>query len=400
MPVIFSLVNTGNLLPHGFCINWTPALLWLYVISDALIVLAYYSIPISLAYFVRHRKDLQFNWIFKLFGAFILACGTTHLLGIITLWHPIYWIDASMKALTALVSVITAIALVFLIPKALKLPSPKQLDEEVTKRLEAYNSLTKTQAALAESHKALEARVNERTDELILQTAENKRRAADLVIANKALIFENKEKEKRAEELTIANHGWKNALMHTVDVIVNLGEMRDPYTAGHEKRVAEIAVAISAELGFDAERQQGMRVAGYLHDVGKINIPAEILSKPGKLTDIEYSLVKGHAQAGYDVLAHVDFPWPIAQVAFQHHERLDGTGYPRGLKGEEIIIEARILAVADVVEAMASHRPYRAGLGIDKALDEIIRGSGIAYDVTVVDACHKLFNEKGYQLPC
>ncbi len=400
MPVIFSLVNTGNLLPHGFCINWTPALLWLYVISDALIVLAYYSIPISLAYFVRHRKDLQFNWIFKLFGAFILACGTTHLLGIITLWHPIYWIDASMKALTALVSVITAIALVFLIPKALKLPSPKQLNEEVTKRLEAYDILYKTQAALTESHKALEVRVNERTHELILQTAENKRRAIDLAIANKALIFENKEKEKRAEELTIANHGWKNALMHTVDVIVNLGEMRDPYTAGHEKRVAEIAVAISAELGFDGNRQQGMHIAGCLHDIGKINIPAEILSKPGKLTDIEYSLVKGHAQAGYDVLAHVDFPWPMAEVVLQHHERLDGTGYPRGLKGEEIIIEARILAVADVVEAMASHRPYRAGLGIDKALDEIIRGSGIAYDVTVVDACHKLFNEKGYQLPC
>ena len=400
MPVIFTLVNTGNLLPHGFCINWTPALLWLYVISDALIVLAYYSIPISLAYFVWHRKDLQFNWIFKLFGAFILACGSTHLLGIITLWHPIYWIDASMKALTALVSVITAIALVFLIPKALKLPSPKQLDEEVTKRLEAYNSLTKTQAALAESHKALEVRVNERTHELILQTAENKRRAIDLAIANKALIFENKEKEKRAEELTIANHGWKNALMHTVDVIVNLGEMRDPYTAGHEKRVAEIAVAISAELGFDGSRQEGMRIAGCLHDIGKINIPAEILSKPGKLTDIEYSLVKGHAQAGYDVLAHVDFPWPMADVVLQHHERLDGTGYPRGLKGEEIIIEARILAVADVVESMSSHRPYRAALGIDKALDEIKHGRGVAYDVTVVDACLKLFNEKGYQLPC
>ena len=214
------------------------------------------------------------------------------------------------------------------------------------------------------------------------------------------MIFENKEKEKRAEELTIANKGWKNALMHTVDVIVNLGEMRDPYTAGHEKRVAEIAVAISAELGFDGSRQEGMRIAGCLHDIGKINIPAEILSKPGKLTDIEYSLVKGHAQAGYDVLAHVDFPWPMAEVVLQHHERLDGTGYPRGLKGEEIIIEARILAVADVVESMSSHRPYRAALGIDKALDEIKHGRGVAYDATVVDACLKLFNEKGYQLAC
>ena len=236
--------------------------------------------------------------------------------------------------------------------------------------------------------------------ELVFQNEEKEKRAADLVIANKALIFENKEKEKRAEELTIANKGWKNALMHTVDVIVNLGEMRDPYTAGHEKRVAEIAVAISAELGFDGSRQEGMRIAGCLHDIGKINIPAEILSKPGKLTDIEYSLVKGHAQAGYDVLAHVDFPWPMAEVVLQHHERLDGTGYPRGLKGEEIIIEARILAVADVVESMSSHRPYRAALGIDKALDEIKHGRGVAYDATVVDACLKLFNEKGYQLAC
>ena len=236
--------------------------------------------------------------------------------------------------------------------------------------------------------------------ELVFQNDEKEKRAAELVIANKELVFQNEEKEKRAAELVIANKELQDALMHTVEVVMHLGEMRDPYTAGHQKRVAEIAVAISAELGFDAERQQGMRVAGYLHDVGKINIPAEILSKPGKLTDIEYSLVKGHAQAGYDVLAHVDFPWPMAEVVLQHHERLDGTGYPRGLKGEEIIIEARILAVADVVEAMASHRPYRAGLGIDKALDEIKHGRGVAYDATVVDACLKLFNEKGYQLPC
>ena len=113
MPIISSLVNTGSLLPHGFCINWTPALLWLYVISDALIVLAYYSIPISLAYFVRHRKDLQFSWVFKLFGAFILACGTTHLLGIVTLWNPIYWVDAGMKGITAVISLLTAVALVW-----------------------------------------------------------------------------------------------------------------------------------------------------------------------------------------------------------------------------------------------------------------------------------------------
>jgi len=237
------------------------------------------------------------------------------------------------------------------------------------------------------------------TDELLIANEEKGKRDAELVIANKELVFQNDEKEKRAAELVIINKQLKSALMKTVEVAMKLSEMRDPYTAGHEKRVAEIAVAISAELGFDTERQQGMRVAGYLHDVGKINIPAEILSKPGRLSDVEYNLVKGHVQAGYDAIKDVDFPWPVAEVVFQHHERLDGTGYPRGLKGEEIIIEARILSVADVVESMTSHRPYRAELGIEKALAEIERGSGIIYDATVVDACIKLFRENGFKIP-
>jgi PAS domain S-box-containing protein len=189
------------------------------------------------------------------------------------------------------------------------------------------------------------------------------------------------------------------AFMHTVEVATTLSEIRDPYTAGHERRVAEIAVAIGAELGFDARRQQGLRIAGSLHDVGKMSIPAEILSKPGKLTAVEYLMVKGHPQASYDILKNVEFPWPVAQVALQHHERMDGSGYPQGLKGEEILLEARIMSVADVVEAMSSHRPYRAGLGIDKALAEIERGCGSAYDPVVVDACLKLFRENAYELP-
>jgi PAS domain S-box-containing protein len=189
------------------------------------------------------------------------------------------------------------------------------------------------------------------------------------------------------------------AFMHTVEVATTLSEIRDPYTAGHERRVAEIAVAIGAELGFDARRQEGLRIAGSLHDVGKISIPSEILSKPGKLTAVEYLMVKGHPQASYEILKNVEFPWPVAQVALQHHERMDGSGYPQGLKGEEILLEARIMSVADVVEAMSSHRPYRAGLGIDKALAEIERGRGSAYDPAVVDACLKLFRENGYELP-
>ncbi len=206
--------------------------------------------------------------------------------------------------------------------------------------------------------------------------------------------------EQRHAEQQIKLHvaQLEAAFMHTVEVATTLSEMRDPYTAGHERRVAEIAVAIGAELGFDAQRLQGMRIAGSLHDVGKISIPSEILSKPGKLTDIEYLMVKGHPQAGYEILKSVEFPWPVAQVALQHHERMDGSGYPQGLKGEEILFEARIMSVADVVEAMSSHRPYRAGLGIDKALAEIERGRGSAYDPVVVDACLKLFRENGYEL--
>ncbi len=191
----------------------------------------------------------------------------------------------------------------------------------------------------------------------------------------------------------------QTAFMRTVEVATTIGEMRDPYTAGHEKRVAKIAMAIGAELGFDAQRIEGLRVAGYLHDVGKVTIPAEILSKPGKLSAVEYQLIKGHAQASYDILKEVEFPWPVAQVALQHHERIDGSGYPQGLKGEAILFEARILAVADTLEAMSSHRPYRPGLGQDKALAEIERGRGTSYDPAVVDACLQLFREKGYVLP-
>ena len=187
--------------------------------------------------------------------------------------------------------------------------------------------------------------------------------------------------------------------MRTVEVAMTLSELRDPYTVGHEKRVAELAVAIGTELGFEAIRLEGLRVAGYLHDIGKMIIPAEILSKPTRLTALEYEMVKGHPQAGFDVLKNVEFPWPVAQVALQHHERLDGSGYPQGLKGEAILFEARIVAVADVVEAMSSHRPYRPGLGIEKALAEIERGRGGLYDPNIVDICLKLFREKGYVIP-
>jgi PAS domain S-box-containing protein len=213
------------------------------------------------------------------------------------------------------------------------------------------------------------------------------------------LLQDISERKRAQDQITRYTEQLKGAFMRSVEVAMNLSEMRDPYTAGHERRVAEVAVAIGGELGLEADRLEGLRVAGYLHDVGKISVPAEILAKPGKLTAAEFMLIKAHPEAGYAVLESVEFPWPVAQVALQHHERFDGSGYPQGLKGDAILFEARIMAVADVVEAMSSHRPYRVGLGIEKALAEIERGRGTAYDAQVADACLRLFREKHYTIP-
>jgi HD-GYP domain-containing protein (c-di-GMP phosphodiesterase class II) len=170
--------------------------------------------------------------------------------------------------------------------------------------------------------------------------------------------------------------------------------LRDPYTSGHQQRVAKLAVAIATKLSLPANEIHGLYLAGIVHDVGKINIPAEILNKPGKLSKPEFQLIQGHVQAGYDIIKGVDFPWPIAEMIRQHHERLDGSGYPQGLKADEILKEAKILAVADVVEAMMSHRPYRPALGLDAALSEIEKNKSRLYDPKVVDACHQVFLNK------
>lgn len=188
----------------------------------------------------------------------------------------------------------------------------------------------------------------------------------------------------------------RKSLEEFIHAISDTLEMRDPYTAGHQRRVSDLAEAIAGELGISKEEIHGIRLAASIHDVGKIRVPAEILSKPGKLSDVEFMLIKAHAQAGYDILKGIAFPWPIADIVLQHHERQDGSGYPQGLKGDHIVSGARILAVADVLEAMASHRPYRPSLGPDAALAEIERGRGTAYEPAVVDACLKLFREKRF----
>jgi len=208
-------------------------------------------------------------------------------------------------------------------------------------------------------------------------------------------ITDSKRSKKQLQETL---DSLRRAIGATIQVMVSAVETRDPYTSGHQIRSADLARAIATEMGLPQEKIDAIRMAGSIHDIGKIAVPAEILSKPTKLRDFEFRMIMFHAQAGYDILKDIEFPWPLAEIVYQHHERMDGSGYPRNLKGEEICIEARILAVADVVEAMASHRPYRPALGIDAALKEIENNRGTHYDIDVVDACLRKFREQGFQL--
>lgn len=188
----------------------------------------------------------------------------------------------------------------------------------------------------------------------------------------------------------------KKSLVDTIHAMAVTVETRDPYTAGHQLRVADLAVAVAREMQMEENRIEGLRLACTIHDLGKISIPSEILTKPTKLTTIEFEIVKTHAQAGYDILKDIDFPWPIGRIVLEHHERMDGSGYPRRLTADDILQESKILMVADVVEAMASHRPYRASLGIEPALEEIRKNRGKLYDAETVDACLRLFEEKRF----
>ncbi|MBU0651822.1 MAG: HD domain-containing protein [Proteobacteria bacterium] len=208
-------------------------------------------------------------------------------------------------------------------------------------------------------------------------------------------ITDSKRLEKQLQDTL---DSLRRAVGATIQVMVSAVEVRDPYTSGHQIRSADLARAIATEMGLPQEKIDAVRMAGSIHDIGKIAVPAEILSKPTKLHDVEFRMIKFHAQAGYDILKDIEFPWSLAEIVYQHHERMDGSGYPRNLKGEEICIEARILAVADVVEAMASHRPYRPTLGIDAALKEIENNRGTHYDIDVVDACLRKFREQGFKL--
>ncbi len=204
--------------------------------------------------------------------------------------------------------------------------------------------------------------------------------------------------EQRTRSLKESEARLKQSLFETVAVISAMVELRDPYTAGHQRNVARIAVAIANELKLPEAQIEGLKLACIVHDVGKINIPAEILSRPGQLSKAEFELIKQHPVSGYEILKGIDFPWPIAQVVLQHHERIDGSGYPEGLHESDILLEARIMAVADVIEAMASHRPYRPGLGVEAALSEIEEKSGKQFDPVIAETALRLFREKDFRL--
>ncbi len=217
-------------------------------------------------------------------------------------------------------------------------------------------------------------------------------------ISGEVIVLRNISERRRAEKEIM--EGWKRlqqALEGTIQALALTIEIRDPYTAGHQRRVSELACALAKEMGMPSEELQAIKVAGDIHDIGKISVPVEILGRPSKLNEVEFGLIKTHPQVGYDILKNIDFPWPVPQIVLQHHERIDGSGYPSGLKGEEILLEARIIAVADTVEAMASHRPYRPALGIEKALAEIMKFKGILYDSEVVDNCVRLFRSGRFQ---
>jgi putative nucleotidyltransferase with HDIG domain len=226
-----------------------------------------------------------------------------------------------------------------------------------------------------------------------------KKQNDDLLELNKTL--EDKVKEKisdllaKAEELKASYEKSQMILDGTVKTMSKIVETRDPYTSGHEAKVAIISCKIAEEMAMPKEQIEAIRVAATLHDIGKISVPSEILTKPGHLSDLEREIIKTHCRVAYDILKTIEFPYPVAQIILQHHERMNGSGYPRGLKGDKILMEARIIGVADVIDAMASHRPYRAALGVDVAIEEIVKYRGILYDSTVVDTCLKIYKTAG-----
>ena len=227
-------------------------------------------------------------------------------------------------------------------------------------------------------------------DQLVKELQKIREKAAEL--ENVKVICNQLEKELKQTFKKL-----QKIIEGTANIITKVVETRDPYSIGHQQRVSKLATAIAQEMKLPQDKIGGTKIASLVHDIGKVNLPTEIISKPSKLIEVEFNLVKNYPKVGYDILKKVDFPWPIAEIVLQHQEKIDGSGYPRGLKGDEICIEAKILGVANVVEAMSSYKSYRPALSIDEALAEIVKNKNILFDPKVVDTCIKLFKEKGFK---
>lgn len=237
--------------------------------------------------------------------------------------------------------------------------------EEVLMRVNNQIELSRSRRALQQAYEQMEQRAEAKSRELVTV---------------------------REEQFRITEQ-LKNSLEQTINVIAMALEKRDPYTAGHQRNVAELSVALAEQIGFDSQAIEGLRLGAMIHDIGKIRVPAEILTRPGRLDEIEFGLIKTHPQIGYDIIKGIDFPWPVAEMVHQHHERLDGSGYPLGLKSNEIIYEAKIIAVADVIDAMSSHRPYRPAVGLAAAIREVENHKDVLYQREVVEAALRLYRE-------
>jgi putative nucleotidyltransferase with HDIG domain/PAS domain S-box-containing protein len=265
--------------------------------------------------------------------------------------------------------------------------------------------LARPEQSASEEERLFQARDEASREELILKDGRTfDRYSAPMLDADgknygRVWYFRDISPRKHAEEnISRMMKKLKKSLMATINIIMLTVETRDPYTSGHQKKVSSLAGSIAQEMGLWKDVVENIGLAGDIHDIGKMSVPAEILSKPSRLTDIEMSLIKNHAQAGYNILKDAGLPYPIAEIVLQHHERLDGSGYPRGLKGGEILLEAQIVSVADAVEAIASHRPYRPALGIKAALEELEGNKGALYNAKAAEVCRRLFMEKGYSL--
>jgi putative nucleotidyltransferase with HDIG domain len=349
------------------------------------------------------------------------------LAGMVALSHVLYGRQAAILAVSA-VAIVIGIVFVAALSGMITRPivqmtrtAERLANGDLKQRVRIYardevGLLARTFNAMVDSLETtvrnLESRNRILEDEAVKRAAQLDKDAAERV--RLARIEIDHLVDKRTEELSRANdelHGKvletrrsEDYLQSTLDRLERSLEgtfralsmtldLRDPYMAGHQHRVASLAVAIAQEMNLTGDKVEGLRFAGIIHDIGKIAAPAEILAKPGRLTKTEFQLVKDHPRIGYEMVKDIAFPWPVAHIILQHHERLDGSGYPEGLIGDAILQEARILAVADVVEAVSSLRPYRAALGLEKGLEEIRKGRGIRYDTRVVDACMKLFRE-------